>query len=500
MIFLNLKKNGVTVPIDTQRYRYLTYRFKADSSGGPDLWTRMVRGWVVKLAWWNQDLARDGSYSRDLHIFEDFHSYSVDLRDNTLLNPSAPYQAGWEEIPRVTTLRFDPLESDVNVPFWLDDVRLCADNGPTGGIYEVVCRLTDPDTPTVNLKLFYGYYTPLGYQEMASPLIDAQLTNGSQRLIWTMAGLANDSYYLRAEVTDGIHTNSEMADVPVVVTNSYPRMNVAGMDPTVFNKRTGNWHILFAGKGTSGTYQWGGATAQPVTGDYDGDGKSDLAVFDTKGGFWYIQTLVGNRLAWGVQWGWDTAKPVPGDYNGDGKSDLAIFDTAGGYWYIRKLSGEVLAWKQQWGWSTAKPVPGDYDGDGKSDLAVFDTKGGFWYIQTLAGNRLAWGVQWGWDTAKPVPGDYDGDGIDDLAIFDQNTGRWFIRKVSGATLKWQNYWGFAGVVPVPGDYNADGIADQVVYYEGNGLWYFLFSNGTIDIGGPWTGAGVTPVPGNYDGL
>ncbi len=500
MIFLNLKKNGVTVPIDTQRYRYLTYRFKADSSGGPDLWSRMIRGWVVKLAWWNQDLARDGSYSRDLHIFEDFHSYSVDLRDNTLLNPSAPYRAGLEEIPRVTTLRFDPLESDVNVPFWLDDVRLCADNSPTGGIYEVVCRLTDPDTPTVNLKLFYGYYTPLGYQEMSAPLIDVQLTNGSQRLIWNMAGLANDSYYLRAEVTDGIHTNSEMADVPVVVTNSFPRMTVAGMDPTVFNRRTGNWHILFAGQGSAATHQWGWAGVDPVSGDYDGDGISDLAVFDQNTGRWFIRKVTGEILGWSIFWGWPGVTPVPGDYNGDGTNDLAVFDQNTGRWFIRKITGEILGWSIFWGWPGVKPVSGDYDGDGISDLAVFDQNTGRWFIRKISGEILGWSIFWGWPGVTPVPGDYDGDGVDDLAIFDQNTGRWFIRKISGSILKWENYWGFAGAVPVPGDYNADGIADQVVYYEGNGLWYFLFSNGTMDIGGPWTGVGVTPVPGNYDGL
>ncbi len=500
MIFLNLKKNGVTVPIDTQKYRYLTYRFKADNSAGSELWSRLIRGWVVKLAWWNQSLEKDGSYSRDLHVFEDFHSYSVDLRDNTLLNPAKPYQAGWEEIPRVTTLRFDPLESDVNVPFWLDEVRLCADNGPTGGVYEIICRLADQDSPTVNLKLFYGYFTPLGYQEVATPLVDTPLTNGTYRLIWNMVGLANDAYYVRAEVTDGIHTNSEMADVPLVVTNSFPRMNVVGKDPTVFNRRTGNWHILFAGQGSAETHQWGWPGVDPVSGDYDGDNKADLAVFDQNTGRWFIRKLSGEILAWSIFWGWPGVKPVPGDYNGDGTNDLAIFDQNTGRWFIRKLSGEILAWSVFWGWPGVRPVPGDYNGDGIDDLAIFDQNTGRWFIRKLSGEILGWSLYWGWPGVTPVPGDYDGDGIDDLAIFDQNTGRWFIRNLAGSTLKWANYWGFSGAVPVPGDYNADGIADQVVYFEGNGLWYFLFSNGAIDIGGPWTGVGVTPVPGNFDGL
>lgn len=84
----------------------------------------------------------------------------------------------------------------------------------------------------------------------------------------------------------------------------------------------------------------------------------------------------GPTILWKNQWGWSTAKPVPGDYDGDGKYDLAVFDTAGGYWYIRSVAGPTILWKVQWGWSTAKPVPGDYDGDGKFDLAVYDTATG----------------------------------------------------------------------------------------------------------------------------
>ena len=73
--------------------------------------------------------------------------------------------------------------------------------------------------------------------------------------------------------------------------------------------------------------------------------------------------------------------PAMNDYDGDGASDLAVFDTAGGYWYVHDIAADILVWKNQWGWSTAKPVPGDYNGDGAWDLAVFDTAGGNWYIK-----------------------------------------------------------------------------------------------------------------------
>ncbi|MBI3987726.1 MAG: VCBS repeat-containing protein, partial [Lentisphaerae bacterium] len=78
------------------------------------------------------------------------------------------------------------------------------------------------------------------------------------------------------------------------------------------------------------------------------------------------------------------------DFDGDGVSDLAVFDRNTGYWYIRTVSGTLLAWTMQWGWTGAEPVSGDYDGDGISDLAVFDQDTGYWYVLSMDGRLLAW--------------------------------------------------------------------------------------------------------------
>jgi len=471
----------------------------ADISHYNALFDRMIHGWVAKITWWKSSLAADGTYSRDLHLYENMRSYTMDLNDRDLANPNYNYASGWKKISQANVFRLDPLEPDVSVPFQLDDVKICADNQPQGGKFTIKWNCSDVDSTNLTVKLFYGYDTALGYQENSNSIATLQQAPGTNQFVWDTFGLASDKYYIRAEVSDGVNTNSFMSPLPVVIDTGIPRMNVSGMDPTVFDTSDGYWYIAYAGGGGD-AIQWGWSSVEPVPGDYNGDGTNDLAVFDQATGRWFIRTVGGSTLAWSLYWGWPGVKPVPGDYNGDGTNDLAIFDQNTGRWFIETIDHQQLAWSLYWGWPGVDPVPGDYNGDGTNDLAIFDQNTGRWFIETIDHQILAWSVFWGWPGVTPVPGDYDGDGIDDLAIFDQNTGRWFIRTMSGTILVWEQWWGFAGCTPVPGDYDNDGISDKVVYFEDNGMWYFNFSSGRPnEVAGPWRGRGTIPVTGNFDG-
>jgi len=125
-----------------------------------------------------------------------------------------------------------------------------------------------------------------------------------------------------------------------------------------------------------------------VPADYDGDGQMDIAVARVGADYllrWHIQTktLSGTTEDTFVRWGVAEDTPVVGDYDGDGKADIAVMrrqrpGDKGAVWFIRLSSGGLL--QVQWGLIEDVPVQADYDGDGRTDIAVYRSATDRWWI------------------------------------------------------------------------------------------------------------------------
>jgi hypothetical protein len=184
-------------------------------------------------------------------------------------------------------------------------------------------------------------------------------------------------------------------------------------------------------------------TARAVQTDYLGEGKASFTVWRPSQGNWYSADALGVTATYDTphqsttHWGLPSDLPLIGDFDGDGKSDIALYRPATGYWYIVQSSnGEVVS--KQWGVSTDIPVAGDFDGDGKSDVAVYRPSTGTWYI-TQSSNGQIVERQWGESGDIPVARDYDGDGRTDIAVFRPSTGNWYVIQSSNGqvlTVPW----------------------------------------------------------------
>ena len=210
-----------------------------------------------------------------------------------------------------------------------------------------------------------------------------------------------------------------------------------------------------------------GARGTPI--DFTGDGRSDFSIVRNTGGgpsgaiTWWTGDAA--STAYSTQlWGIASDFFVPADYDGDGKTDFAIWRSGAagvaGFWILRSSDGVVVT--MPWGSNGDFPAPGDYDGDGKADFAIQRNGGGgqaiFWIKQTTDGII---NVPFGTPTDVIVPGDYDGDGKTDLAIVRGVSGgiQWWIRRSSDLVITAQTFGASATDFPTQGDYDGDGKTD-----------------------------------------
>ncbi|WP_427854352.1 SpvB/TcaC N-terminal domain-containing protein [Leptospira tipperaryensis] len=287
-------------------------------------------------------------------------------------------------------------------------------------------------------------------------------------------------------------------------------------------------------------------STQYFEGDFNGDGISDMLFFNPKSGNWkaaegrkeggYNFKIYANRYQ-----GYNSDEKirffkgnVSGDYNGDGRSDIAFYLPETRDFIVAEHDGRVFQFKSYGRLMAGVPdifrmewFPGDYDGNGLSDSVLFDEPTGQWTLMLNKGGsfeflRFAKKFQNVFrgdyspdgnldsastnDSSKPgkdrdkinfLVGDYNGDGRTDISLYDSRSGRWLVgenyrndNKTDPIYFKMQ--WKLYKVFTTPeqaifthdrfsGDFNGDGFSDFLLFDRSSGQWTLgETGNGTIN--------------------
>lgn len=244
-------------------------------------------------------------------------------------------------------------------------------------------------------------------------------------------------------------------------------------DLAVFRPSDKNWYIWQSQSQSMRIENWGLTTDLLTPADFDGDGKTDVAVFRPSNGTWYVKRSSDGGIT-SRQFGTNGDIPVAGNYDNDAKADLAVFRPSEGNWYILQSTTDSMR-TASWGTRNDRPLPRDFDGDGKVDLTVYRPAEGNWYSLNSANGSQSI-VQFGEANDQVAPADYDGDGRTDIAVYRPSAGLWFILRSSDSSGTTQFFGNDTDKV-MAGDYDGDGRMDISVFRSVDSTWYIVPSGG-----------------------
>ena len=237
-------------PIDTSRYRYLSYRFLHSGT------ENVQEGWMVRWGWWQVDgsnatVTEPVVMGRDLMILEGWNTYKADLWAPDVVDEVHPIQRSWlDSAPN--RLRFDPSELNSNLMpahIQLDWIKLTAmDEVQAGDLFPILFELNKPgveltfyydtDTNPNNGRTLIGSTTIAtsnnGILQPAQPS-EETITNmphllylplmmnryfeceANECFIWDTTGVTPGTYYVCIEAEDEFNRFYQCSEAPMVV-------------------------------------------------------------------------------------------------------------------------------------------------------------------------------------------------------------------------------------------------------------------------------------------
>lgn len=235
-------------------------------------------------------------------------------------------------------------------------------------------------------------------------------------------------------------------------------------------------------------------TTTNLTGDFNGDGRDDLAYAQKSGDTtsWRVAKSNGSGFGASSVWKGDFGNAndsvYVGDFNGDNKDDIAYRRMSGdtATWSVAKSTGKSFGassiWSNDFGNANDAFYVGDFTGNGQDDIAYSRASGDTiaWYIAKSQGGSFGSDVLWASDIGNAgdefFVGKFNKDSKADIAVMRPSSGTtiaWYVALSGGSYFNNESLWssgtGDADDMFKVGDYNNDG-RDDLAYIRLNNFY------------------------------
>ena len=192
------------IPIDTTKYRYLTYTMQVDGD------FNLGDGSVARVFWDSHQFfnSATATTTKDIIVFPGMNTYTIDLASLTTDPDGGLVTSGGAEAwapGSKTHFRFDPHEFWAPRTFHIDNVKLAAMAETNHGKFIIRFNGSDEDpgdNPTVTL-----YYDTDKDPTNGKIQIVSGLALATGQYTWNTASVTPGVYYIYAEVSDGLNTS-----------------------------------------------------------------------------------------------------------------------------------------------------------------------------------------------------------------------------------------------------------------------------------------------------
>jgi hypothetical protein len=238
----------------------------------------------------------------------------------------------------------------------------------------------------------------------------------------------------------------------------------------------------------------GPVVGKPIVGDFNGDGKADLALVTTSGVSVALST--GSAFSAATVWApfpfYGSVATLAGDVTGDGKADLLAVNA--NQVFVLPSTGTGFGAPSGWSnipfYGTRGTFLADVNGDGKADLVAVNNDSVWVMLSTGSGfgQPIPWSSALFYGNLSTQVGDVTGDGKADLIAIN-STSTWVMTSTGSgfsAPTLWSSVPFYGNLQTIVLDANGDGKVDLVAL-NSTSTWIMTSTGSTFGPPTQWSG-------------